>query len=437
MRILLIGSGGREHALAWQLRKNPKVTLMSAPGSSALADLGEVKPIAVDDIDGLTALARDMQPDLTVIGPELPLVLGLADALRGMGLAVFGPSADAAKIEGSKVFSKDFMIRHNIPTASYAVFYDQSEAKNYIKDTSYPIVLKADGLASGKGVYICGSQDKAKEALAEISKLETSSRIIVEEYLAGEEVSFFVITDGQTLLPLPSAQDHKTIYDNDRGPNTGGMGAYAPAPLVNLRLENIIMETIMRPAVEGLAAEGAPYCGLLYAGLMISLSGPKVLEFNARFGDPEAQALMPLFKGDLTKTLLAAANGTLHEVELEWDNRSSVCVVMSSKGYPGPFTTGHVITGLDEARAKPDVLVFESGVSRVPCKITANNTEKWEETSLTSGGRVLGVTALGDDLSQAIAKTYQAVEDIKFEGAHYRKDIGAKAINRGPLYDNE
>ncbi|MDR1676910.1 MAG: phosphoribosylamine--glycine ligase [Deltaproteobacteria bacterium] len=435
MRILLIGSGGREHALAWQLRKNPKVTLMSAPGNSALAELGEVKQIPVDDIKGLTALAKEMQPDLTVIGPELPLVLGLADSLRNLGLAVFGPSSESAKIEGSKVFAKDFMVRHNIPTASYAVFYDPSEAKNYIKDSSYPIVLKADGLASGKGVFICGNHEKAKAALAELSKMEAASRIIVEEYLGGEEVSFFVITDGQTLIPIPSAQDHKPIFDNDRGPNTGGMGAYSPAPLVTPRLERLVMDTIMRPTVEGLAAEGIPFCGVLYAGLMVSLSGPKVLEFNARFGDPETQALMPLFKGDLAKTLMAAANGTLHEIELEWDNRSSVCVVMSSKGYPGPYTTGEVITGLDQAKAMPEVNVFEAAVNRVPRKVTAGGTESWVETSLTNGGRVLGVTAVADDLGQAIDRAYQAVEVIKFDGAHFRRDIGSKAINQGPLYD--
>jgi phosphoribosylamine--glycine ligase len=435
MRILLIGSGGREHALAWQLRKNPKVSLMSAPGSSALADLGEVKPIAADDIEGLTALAKDMRPDLTIIGPELPLVLGLADSLRNLGLEVFGPSAEAAKIEGSKVFAKDFMIRHNLPTASYAVFYDPVEAKNYIKDASYPIVLKADGLAAGKGVFVCGNHEKAKEALVELSKMEAASRILIEEYLAGEEISFFVITDGQTILPLPSAQDHKTIFDNDRGPNTGGMGAYSPAPLVNPRLENIIMETIMRPTVEGLAAEGTPYCGLLYAGLMISLSGPKVLEFNARFGDPETQALMPLFKNDLAKTLLAAANGTLHEISLDIDNRSSVCVVMSSKGYPGPYTTGEVITGIETAAAMPDVTVFEAGVTRVPRKTNVNGNEIWVETTLTNGGRVLGVTGVGENLNQAIERTYQAIEVIKFEGAHFRTDIGAKALSRGPLYD--
>ncbi|MDR1109715.1 MAG: phosphoribosylamine--glycine ligase [Deltaproteobacteria bacterium] len=434
MRILLIGSGGREHALAWQLRKNPKVSLMSAPGSSALAELGEVKPVAADDVAGLTALARDMQPDLTVIGPELPLVLGLADALRAQGLAVFGPSAEAARIEGSKVFAKDFMIRHNLPTASYAVFFDPAEARSYIRDVSYPIVIKADGLAAGKGVHVCGNLARAQEALTSLATLEAASRIIVEEYLAGEEVSFFVLTDGQTVLPLPSAQDHKAIFDGDRGPNTGGMGAYSPAPLVSPRLESIIMETIMRPAVAGLAAEGTPFCGLLYAGLMVSLSGPKLLEFNARFGDPETQALMPRLKGDLAGTLLAAANGTLHEVSLDWDERPSVCVVMSSAGYPGPFSAGEAISGLGEAAALPGVTVFEAAVSREPRRATSADGQAWVETAFSSGGRVLGVTALGDDLPMAIDRAYRGVEAISFKGAHYRKDIGAKAINRGPLY---
>ncbi|MDR3135133.1 MAG: phosphoribosylamine--glycine ligase, partial [Deltaproteobacteria bacterium] len=418
MRILLIGSGGREHALAWQLRKNPKVTLMSAPGNSALSELGEVKPIALDDIEGLTSLARDMQPDLTVIGPELPLVLGLADSIRSLGLAVFGPSAEAAKIEGSKVYAKDFMIRHNLPTANYAVFYDPSEARNYVKDASYPIVLKADGLASAKGVFVCGNLEQAKAALAELSTMDSANRIIVEEYLAGEELSFFAITDGQTLLPLPSAQDHKPAFDNDRGPNTGGMGAYSPAPLCTPKLQKIIMETIMQPAIEGLAAEGTPFCGLLYAGLMVSLSGPKLLEFNARFGDPETQAILPLLNGDLSKALFAAANGTLHEITLDWDDRSSVCVVMSSKGYPGPYTTGEVITGLETAKEMPDVIVFEANLSRVPRKTTVDGKESWVETSLTNGGRVLGVTGLGDSLSQAIDTAYKAVGAIKFEGAH-------------------
>jgi phosphoribosylamine--glycine ligase len=437
MRVLLIGSGGREHALAWRLRENHKVTLLSAPGSSALASLGEVKPIPVDDIRGLTNLAKEMRPDLTVIGPELPLVLGLADSLRDLGLSVFGPSAEAAQIEGSKVFAKDFMIRHSLPTASYAVFYDPSEARQYLKDTSYPVVIKADGLAAGKGVTVCGSQAQALRALSEMAGMDAANRLIIEEYLAGEEVSYFAITDGKTILPIPSAQDHKTIFDDDRGPNTGGMGAYSPAPLVTPQLEKIILETIIRPAVEGLAAEGSPYRGLLYAGLMVSLSGPKVLEFNARFGDPETQALMPRCRGDLAQVLLAAANGTLHEVSLDWDKRPSVCVVLSSKGYPGPYETGQIITGINEANALEDVTVFEAGVTREPVKSVSGVQEGWEESAITNGGRVLGVTALGDNLPQAVDRAYKAVELIKFNGAHYRKDIAAKALHQGQLYSED
>jgi phosphoribosylamine--glycine ligase len=434
MRILLIGSGGREHALAWQLKRTPGVTLFSAPGSSALSNLGEVRPVAVDDIKGLTALAKELKPDLTVIGPELPLVLGLADSIRSLGLPVFGPSADAARIEGSKVFAKDFMVRHNLPTASYAVFYDPVEAKQYLKDSSYPVVIKADGLAQGKGVFVCGKLSMAMEALAELSTMEAASRIIVEEYLAGEEVSFFALSDGKNVMALPSAQDHKAVFDGDRGPNTGGMGAYSPAPLCNDSLATLIMDSIIKPTIEGLAVEKTPYVGLLYAGLMVTMSGPKLLEFNARFGDPETQALMPRLKGDLAQALLLASTGRLNEAKLEWDDRSAVCVVMSSEGYPGSYRRGDVISGLGKAAARPDVTIFESGVTREPRKALIDGTEEWVETTITNGGRVLGVAALGDDLAGAIDKAYQAVDDISWPGAHYRKDIGAKALHRGTLY---
>ncbi|MDR1655999.1 MAG: phosphoribosylamine--glycine ligase [Deltaproteobacteria bacterium] len=434
MKILLIGSGGREHSIAWRLKKTPGVTLISAPGSSALATLGEVRPIAVDDVKALTALAKDLKPDLTIIGPELPLVLGLADSIRSLGLPVFGPSAEAAKIEGSKVFAKDFMVRHNLPTASYAVFYDPTEARQYLKDSSYPVVIKADGLASGKGVAVCGKLSTALEALNDISSLETANRIIVEEYLAGEEVSFFVLTDGTNILPLPSAQDHKAVYDGDRGPNTGGMGAFSPAPLVNDSLSELIMDTIIKPTVEGLKVEGTPFCGLLYAGLMITLSGPKILEFNARFGDPETQVLMPRLKGDLANTLLLAATGRLNEASLEWDPRFAACVVMCSEGYPGAFRQGDVISGLKKVASNESVLIFESGVTREPRKNIIDGTEQWVETAITHGGRVLGVTALGDDLETALKISYQAASNISWSGVHYRRDIGAKALNRASLY---
>jgi phosphoribosylamine--glycine ligase len=437
MRILLIGGGGREHALAWRLKRNPGVVIYSAPGSSALSAFGEVRPVAVDDVRGLTALAKELKPDLTVIGPELPLVLGLADSIRALGLPVFGPSAEAARIEGSKVFAKDFMVRHSLPTASYAVFYDPSEAKQYLKDSSYPVVIKADGLAQGKGVAVCGNHSMALEALAELGAMEAASRIIVEEYLAGEEVSFFALTDGEHVIPLASAQDHKAVGDGDRGPNTGGMGAYSPPPHDNDALSRLIMETIIEPAVKGLAVEGTPYCGVLYAGLMVTMSGPKVLEFNARFGDPETQCLLPRLKGDLAKILLLAATGRLDEAAIEWDDRSAVCVVMCSEGYPGPYRRGDVIKGLERAKAREDVLVFESGVAREPRKALIDGGEEWVETTITNGGRVLGVTAIGSGLTSAIDKAYQAVSDISWPGAHYRRDIGAKALHHGALYPDD
>jgi phosphoribosylamine--glycine ligase len=421
LKILLIGSGGREHALAWQLAKNPENRITSAPGSPALAALGDTRPVRADDLDGIKALALELKPDLTLIGPELPLVLGLADILRAEGLAVFGPSKLAAKIEGSKVFAKDFMIRHNLPTAGYSVFYDRQEALGYLGEISYPAVLKADGLAAGKGVVICGSQNAAVNALKSLAATEAGKRIIVEEFLAGEELSFFAITDGKTILPLPSAQDHKSVYDGDRGPNTGGMGAYAPAPMTTPGLHRIIMENIMIPAVEGLAVEGSPFCGLLYAGLMVSLSGPRLLEFNARFGDPETQALMPLIESDLAGLLMAAATGDLAGRTVRTSGKTAACVVMCAEGYPGPYRQGDPIEGLDKAGARPDTVVFEAGTARSGGK------------AVTAGGRVLGVTSTGDTLKAAVEKAYLACGDISFKGAHFRRDIGAKACRMNLL----
>lgn len=437
MKILLIGSGGREHALAWRLKQTPGVVLFSAPGSSALSTLGEVRPIAVDDIQGLTALAKELKPDLTVIGPELPLVLGLADSIRSLGLPVFGPSAEAARIEGSKVFAKDFMVRHNLPTASYAVFYDPAEARQYLRDSSYPVVIKADGLAQGKGVVVCGKLSSALDALSDLEVMEAASRIIIEEYLAGEEVSFFALSDGVNIIPLVTSQDHKAVHDGDRGPNTGGMGAYAPAPLVNDALAKLIMDSIIKPTIEGMAVEGTPYCGLLYAGLMITMSGPKILEFNARFGDPETQAVLPLFKGDLAKTLLLAATGRLDEAKVEFLDASAACVVMCSEGYPAEYRRGDVITGLEKAKARPDVLIFESGVTREPRKALIDGKEEWIDTTITNGGRVLGVAATGKTLQEALDLAYAATDDISWPGVHFRRDIGSKALHRGPLYPGD
>ncbi|MDR2459448.1 MAG: phosphoribosylamine--glycine ligase [Deltaproteobacteria bacterium] len=424
MKILLIGSGGREHALAWKLTQNPNVVLHSAPGNPGMGALGQLHPVNVDDIDGIKKLALAIKPDLVVIGPEIPLVMGLADVLRDEGILVFGPSKLAARIEGSKVFAKDFMIRHSLPTANYAVFYDEAETKTYLQSAAYPIVLKADGLAAGKGVVVCGKYSAAINALSTLAATQAGKKIIVEEFIAGDEVSFLGITDGKTILPLPSAQDHKTIYEEDRGPNTGGMGAYAPAPLVNEFLHNYIMENILQPAVDGLTVEGSPFVGVLYAGLMVSLSGPRLLEFNARFGDPETQAIMPLIKSDLAPVLLAAAKGDLEGQKLELSNRSAVSIVMSAEGYPGPFRQNDVIEGIEKANARKDVIVFQAGVGTL------------DGLPVTKGGRVLNVTAVGDTLRQAVDLAYTAVGDISFKGAHYRKDIGSKAFRGSPLSEN-
>ncbi|MDR1546589.1 MAG: phosphoribosylamine--glycine ligase [Deltaproteobacteria bacterium] len=422
MKILLIGSGGREHALAWRLKQNPAVELFSAPGSSALAKLGQIRPAAIGDVAALTAVAEDLRPDLTVIGPELPLSLGLADALRSKGLAVFGPSAAAAEIECSKIFAKDFMVRHNLPTASYAVFYDHQEARQYLKHSSYPAVVKADGLAGGKGVIICGQHRQALAAIDALAPIPAAERLIIEEYLAGDEISFFALADGRTAIPFGSAQDHKAVHDYDRGPNTGGMGACSPSPLVTPALEKTIMDEIIRPAIEGLAIEGRPYCGLLYAGLVRTLNGLKILEFNARFGDPETQAVLPRFKGDLAEVMMAAAQGRLEQVSPTWDPRPAVCVVMSAEGYPGPSRQGDAIAGLEQAAARPDVEIFEAGVTR--------EVRQGAEIPVTSGGRVLAVSALGDNMPDAVQKAYEAVSLISFEGAHYRRDIAAKAAKQ-------
>ncbi|MDR2612539.1 MAG: phosphoribosylamine--glycine ligase [Deltaproteobacteria bacterium] len=426
MKILLIGSGGREHALAWKLAKNPENRIVSAPGSPALAALGETRPVQADDLEALKALAAEIRPDLVLIGPELPLVLGLADILRAEGFPVFGPSKSAARIEGSKVFAKDFMIRHNLPTASYAVFYDVEEAQDFLRHSSFPVVLKADGLAAGKGVVICGKLSAALNALSSLASTGAGKSVIIESFLTGEEISFFGITDGKTILPLPSAQDHKAVYDDDRGPNTGGMGAYAPAPMMTPALRDHVMRDIMIPAVNGLAVEGSPFCGLLYAGLMVSLSGAKLLEFNARFGDPETQALMPLIESDLAEILMAAATGDLAGRTIRISPGTAACVVFSAEGYPGPYRRGDPITGLDAANARPDTVVFEAGVGRSP-----------ESLPVTNGGRVLGVTATGRNLKEALSKAYLACGDISFKGSHYRRDIGAKAYRLNLMCDDD
>jgi len=421
MKVLIVGGGGREHALAWKLSQSSKITkLFIAPGNPGTAAHGENVAIAAEDIDGLLAFAIAEKIDFTVVGPELPLTLGISDAFAASNLLVFGPSKAASELEGSKAFCKELMVRHKIPTAFYKKFEDASAARAYVETHNPPMVVKADGLAAGKGVVICQTR---QEALAAIDLMMTEkafgssgARIIIEEFLAGEEASFLAITDGKTVLPLAPAQDHKAIFDGDTGPNTGGMGAYSPAPVLTKELQEEVMERVMRPVVEGMAKEGRLYRGILYAGLMITETGPKVLEFNCRFGDPETQPILMRLSSDLLDALLAAATGGLDNVTLEWKKEAAVCVVMAAKGYPGNYLKGSEITGLAEAALLPDTVVFHAGTRASDGRI------------VTSGGRVLGVTALGADIKEAIENAYRAVGKISWEGAQYRTDIGKKAL---------
>lgn len=420
MKILIIGGGGREHALAWKIAQSPKVTeLFCAPGNPGTASIATNINIPGDDIDRLLEFALDRSIDLTVVGPEQPLVLGLADWFQDNGLKVFGPSAKAAQLEGSKAFSKDLMKKYNIPTADYAAFDDADEARAYVKGKG-PQVVKADGLAAGKGVFVCADEAEAVDAINQIMNDrifgESGNRIIVEERLEGQEVSLLAFTDGTTVLPMEAAQDHKAVFDGDTGPNTGGMGAYSPAPIFTPELKQEVFQRIIVPAVNGMREDGIPYQGVLYAGLMITDKGPKTLEFNARFGDPETQPLMMRMQSDIVPILEACADGTLDTCALEWKPEAAVCVVMASGGYPGKYEKGKPIQGLDQASLLEGVTVFHAG------------TKQDGDAIVTQGGRVLGVTALGDTVQSAIAKAYQAVDKIRWEGVQFRTDIGKKAL---------
>jgi len=423
MKILVVGGGGREHALVWKLSQSPRVEkIYCAPGNAGIARQAECVPVGAEDLSGLVALAREKQVDLTVVGPEAPLTLGLADRMAEAGLRVCGASQAAARIEGSKGFAKDLMKKYNIPTGGYEVFDDYDAARDYIAGTGGPLVVKADGLAAGKGVLLCQTTDEAYQALDQVMKDRAfgraGDRVVIEEFLEGEEASFLVFTDGKNIKPLPTSQDHKAIFDNDQGPNTGGMGAYSPAPVVTAALHEEIMERVMKPTVAAMAAEGCPYQGVLYAGLMIGEKGPQVLEYNARFGDPEAQPLLMRLKTDLLDILEAILDERLDEVEVEWDDRVSMCLVLASGGYPGSYEKGKVITGLDEAEALDGVVVFHAGTTRNGGDI------------VTSGGRVLGVTALGRDVEEARERAYRAGDMIDWPGKYCRSDIGMKAIKR-------
>jgi phosphoribosylamine--glycine ligase len=421
--VLLVGGGGREHALAWKLAQSPGLgRLIAAPGNPGIAAHARCVPIKDTAVDDLVALALEERPDLVVVGPEMPLAMGLADRMRAAGFAVFGGSAAAARLESSKAFAKDLMARHRIPTARFGIFREAVAAQVFCRELGAPLVVKADGLAAGKGVLICRSLEEADAALAQCLEArafgDSGLTVVVEEFLDGEEASFFALSDGATVLPLAAAQDHKTVWDGDRGPNTGGMGAYSPAPVMDAAMEARVMAEIVRPTIAAMAAEGAPYTGVLFVGLMITREGPKVIEFNCRFGDPECQALLPRLQEDLLALLLAAATGKGLPPTLAWSPRASVCVVMTSAGYPGSYETGKAITGLEAAGVEPDVTVFHAGTARSGGAL------------VTAGGRVLGVQALGDDVAAAIRSAYAAAERIRFDGAHYRRDIGHHALRR-------
>jgi phosphoribosylamine--glycine ligase len=421
MKVLVIGSGGREHALVWKISQSPRVKeVFCAPGNGGIARQAQCLDIAATDLEALAGFCKENKIDLTVVGPELPLTMGIVDLFQKEGLRIFGPSKAAAQIEGSKAFAKDLMKKYNIPSAGYQVFTKRDEAVAYIKKQGAPCVVKADGLAAGKGVFVAATVEEALAALAAIMIKrifgEAGDRVVIEERLEGEEASFIAFSDGKAVLPLASTQDHKAIYDDDQGPNTGGMGAYSPAPVVTPEVHERIMQEIMIPTIKAMAAEGIPYCGVLYAGLMIKDGKPKVLEFNCRLGDPETQPIFMRMKGDLVPVMEACIDKNLAAVDIAWDPRAAVCVVMASKGYPGSYEKGKPIHGLEKVEMMPGVHCFHAG--------TAIKDGKY----LTDGGRVLGVTGLGNGIKQAIELTYQAVAAISWEGVHFRRDIGKKAL---------
>ena len=425
MRILLIGGGGREHALAWKLVQSPNVEkLYVAPGNPGMALLQKCECINlnVDDLEGVADYAEEKSIDLTVVGPEAPLVAGLADVFKRRGLPVFGPSKAAAQLEGSKAFSKELMAKYNIPTAFFKICEDIETAKAYVEEKGAPIVVKADGLAAGKGVVVAMTKQDALDAIDEMMGDHkfgaAGARVVLEEYMEGEEASLLAFTDGKTVVPMIAAQDHKRVFDGDEGPNTGGMGTYAPAPVMTDILRLKATELVLKPVVAAMAKEGTPYQGCLYAGLMIKGDSVKVVEFNCRFGDPETQVVLPLLDGDLAEIMLACATGTLDKVEVAWHDKAAVCVVMASGGYPESYEKGKEITGLAAAEEDKDVVVFHAGTKEAEGKI------------VTSGGRVLGVTAVDSSIRAARDRAYAAVEKIAFEKNFYRKDIAWRALKR-------
>jgi phosphoribosylamine--glycine ligase len=423
MKILVIGGGGREHTLAWKIHQSPLVTkIYCAPGNAGIAEYAECLPIGVTDTGKLVDFAEKEEIDLTVVGPEAPLVEGVVDKLAERGLKAFGPNKDAALLEGSKGFAKKLMAKYNIPTGTFHTFCEAEEAIEFIRDIGTPVVVKADGLAAGKGVTVAFNEKTAisavEECLVEGVFGRAGHRVVIEEYLEGEEASVLAFTDGKNLLTMPASQDHKAIYDGDKGPNTGGMGAYSPAPLVSNSLLDHIENQILRPTIDALAAEKVEYRGVLYCGLMIGEAGPKVLEYNVRFGDPETQVIVPRLKSDLVPIMLACADGALDKIKPQWTNEVAVCVVLASGGYPGKYKKGMPISGLEQARKVKGALVFHAGTALKGGRI------------VTDGGRVIGATALGKDIPSAIERAYQCADAIRFENKYCRTDIGKKALAR-------
>jgi phosphoribosylamine--glycine ligase len=429
MKILVVGGGGREHALVWKLAQSPHVSKMwCAPGNAGIAEerlakngaAVECVNISAEALDKLLAFAREQRVDLTVVGPDNPLSMGIVDLFQANGLRIWGPNRKAAQFESSKVFSQQFMEKHGIPTASAGTFDDATQARRFAESLDGRCAVKADGLALGKGVLICSSVPEAEKAIDEIlvrkSFGEAGRKVVIQEFLEGREVSLHALCDGKTAKLFPSAQDHKRALDGDQGLNTGGMGTYSPVPFLSEKEVQTVGNAILQPWLRGCADEGILFRGILYPGVMLTRQGPKVLEFNARFGDPEAQVYLTRLENDLFELLEASLNGTLEKIEIKWNPMASVCVVMASKGYPGPIEKGKVITGLDDAASLADTKVFHAGTARK------------EDNVVTSGGRVLGVTALGADLSSAKRAAYQAVEKIHFDGAHFRRDIAQKAL---------
>jgi len=421
MKVLVVGGGGREHTLVWKISQSPLVKkIFCAPGNAGIAEQAECVKIDATDIDKLVKFAKKEKIDLTVVGPEGPLVEGIVDRFQEKGLKAFGPSADAALLEGSKGFAKKLMARFDIPSGTFQTFTDPDEAIEFIRDMGAPVVVKADGLAAGKGVTVAFDEESAidavKQCLVKGVFGRAGNRVVIEEFLEGEEASVLAFTDGKNILLMPSSQDHKAIYDGDKGPNTGGMGAYSPAPVVTDELMQEIEDTIVRPTIDGLRQENCEYRGVLYCGIMVTDSGPKVLEFNVRFGDPETQVVVPRLKSDIVPLLMACAEGDLSGMEAEWTEEAAVCIVLASGGYPGKYEKGKPITGLDKAAKLPGVVVFHAGTSSKNNKV------------VTSGGRVIGATALAKDIPSAIKRAYGCANAIAFDKKYCRTDIGQKAM---------